>query len=52
MDSLVYPTLISNLPWGNAVEKVECANHAIKCFWTQLKNFVQNNLSYEGRGKL
>ena len=51
-DSSVYPTLISNLPWGYAVEKVGCANHAIKCFQGHLENLVQSNPSYKGRGKL
>ena len=51
-DSSVYPTLISNLPCGYVIEKVECANHAIKCFRTQLEKLVQNNSSYKGKGKL
>ena len=32
-DSSVYPTLIQNVPgWGYAIKKLECANHACKCY--------------------
>ena len=32
-DSSVYPTLVQNVPgWGYAIEKLECANHACKCY--------------------
>ena len=32
-DSSVYPTLVQNVPqWGHAIRKVECANHACKCY--------------------
>ena len=32
-DSSVYPTLIQNVPgWGYAIQKLECANHACKCY--------------------
>ena len=48
----VWSTLVSAVPWGFAIEKVECANHSVKCFRTQLENLVSNNPSYKGRGKL
>ena len=51
-DSSVWSTLVSAVPWGFAIEKVECANHSVKCFRTQLENLVSNNPSYKGRGKL
>ena len=28
-DSSVYPTLISGIPWGYAIKKLECANHHV-----------------------
>lgn len=32
-DSSVYPTLVQNVSqWGNTIQKVECANHACKCY--------------------
>ena len=51
-DSSVYPTLISSLPWGFAIKKLECANHAVKCYRTALENLVNNNPNYKGKGKL
>ena len=51
-DSSVYPTLISSVPWGYAIEKMECANHAVKCYRTALETLVQDKPHYRGRGKL
>ena len=51
-DSSIYHTLISSVPWGYAITKVECANHCIKCYRTSLEKLVQNNPSYKGKGKL
>jgi len=51
-DSSVRSSLVSNVPWGFAVEKVECANHLVKCFCSQLEGLVANNPSYKGRGKM
>ena len=51
-DSSVYPTLISNIPWGYAIKKLECANHAVKCYRSALENLVHNNPAYKGKGKL
>ena len=32
-DSSVYPTLVERVPvWGYAIKKLECANHACKCY--------------------
>ena len=39
-DSSVYPTLISSIPWGYAITKIECANHCIKCYHTALEKLV------------
>ena len=52
-DSSVYPTLLQNVPgWGYAIKKVECANHACKCYRAALKKLVQENSSYKGKGGL
>ena len=41
-DSSVYPTLIQNVPgWGRYIEKLECANHACKCYRSGLEKLVQ-----------
>ena len=51
-DSSVHPTLVRKVPYGTLIKKVECANHAVKCFRGTLENLVQDNPSYKGRGKL
>ncbi len=52
-DSSVYPTLIQNVPgWGRYIRKLECANHACKCYRSALEKLVQENTSYKGRGGL
>ena len=51
-DSSVYPSLISSIPWGYAITKIECANHCVKCYRTALEKLVQDKPSYKGRGKL
>ena len=52
-DSTVHPTLIAEVPgWGHAIHKVECANHATKCYRGALEKFVQEKPRYKGRSKL
>ena len=52
-DSSVYPTLLTSVPgWGQAIKKLECANHACKCYRGVLKKLVQDNYSYKGSGRL
>lgn len=52
-DSSVYPTLIQNVPgWGRYIEKLECANHACKCYRSGLEKLVEDKPSYKGRGGL
>ena len=52
-DSSVYPTLIENvLGWGRYIEKLECANHACKCYRSGLEKLVQDKPSYKGTGGL
>ena len=39
--SSVYPTLIQGvLPYGHAIEKLECTNHACKCYRSGLENLA------------
>lgn len=52
-DSSVHPTLLQNVPgWGYAIQKLECANHACKCYRGALEQLVQSNPSYKGSGGL
>ena len=52
-DSSVYPTLLQCVPvWGHVIEKLECANHACKCYRGALEQLVHNNPSYKGSGGL
>lgn len=52
-DSSVHPTLLQNVPgWGHAIRKLECANHACKCYRGALEQLIQNNPSYKGNGGL
>ncbi len=52
-DSSVYPTLIQRVPgWGHAIRKLECANHACKCYRGALEKLVQDNPSYKDSGGL
>ena len=52
-DSSVYPTLTQKVPgWGHAIRKLECANHACKCYRGALEKLVQNNPLYKSSGGL
>ena len=52
-DSSVYPTLLTSVPgWGHTIKKIECANHACKCYRGALEKLVQDNPSYKGSGRL
>ena len=52
-DSSVYPTLLQSVPiWGHVIEKLECANHACKCYRGALEQLVHDNSSYKGSGGL
>ena len=52
-DSSVYPTLLQSVPgWGQDIKKLECANHACKCYRGALERLVQDNPSYKGSGSL
>ena len=52
-DSPVYPTLIQGVPqYGHAIKKLECANHACKCYQSGLEKLAQENPAYKGKGGL
>lgn len=52
-DSSVYASLVTQVPvWGHAIQKAECANHAIKCYRGALEKLVQEKPKYKGKGKL
>lgn len=52
-DSSVHATIQAQVPgWGMYVSKIECANHAIKCYRNRLEKIVQDFPKYKGRGKL
>ena len=52
-DSSVHAQLISGVKgWGYAIQKQECANHAVKCFRSSLEKLVKDKPQYKGRGKL
>ena len=52
-DSSVHTTLLQSVPgWGFAIKKLECANHACKCYRGALEKIVQENSSYKGNGGL
>jgi len=52
-DSSVYPTLVAGVPgWGYAIEKQECANHALICFRGHLEQLVKDKPQYKGKNKL
>ena len=52
-DSSVHAQLISGVSgWGYAIQKQECANHAVKCFRSSLEKLVKEKPQYKGKGKL
>ena len=52
-DSSVMNSIQQYVPvWGNMVTKVECANHAMKCYHNRLEKIVQDFPRYKGKGGL
>ena len=52
-DSSVHPALLENVPvWGQDIKKLECANHACKCYRGSLEKLVTANPGYKGKGGL
>lgn len=44
-DSSVMANIQQYVPlWGNRVEKIECANHAVKCYHNRLEQIIQVSL--------
>ena len=48
-DSSVYLSVTLNVSYGLGVHKVECANHAIKCFRSGLEKLAKENAGYSGK---
>ncbi len=52
-DSSVYPSLFEGVPeYGVDIKKIECANHACKCYRGSLEKLVVENTSYKGKDGL
>ena len=52
-DSSVYPNLITEVPeYGHDIVKVECSNHAVKCYRSALEKLAQEKPHYKGKGGL
>ena len=52
-DSSVHANLVTQVPgWRHVIRKVECANHAVKCYCGALEGPVMEKPHYKGRGKL
>ena len=48
-ESSVYSTLLLSVPvWGRDIKKIECANHACKCYRGGLERIFQENAGYKG----
>ena len=48
-DSSVMSTLIQSVPYGSFMQKIECANHACKCYCCRLEAFAKDLLNFVGR---
>ena len=52
-DSSVHVSLVTGVPgWGHAIHKMECANHAIKCYRSALEKLVTEKPPDKGKVKL
>ena len=52
-DSSVHRALLDSVPvWGGDIKKVECANHACKCYRGSLERLASDNPGYKGKGGL
>ena len=48
-DSSVYHSVVTRVPtYGRDITKVECANHAVKCFQNRLEAFCNDKPQYRG----
>ena len=48
-DSSVYSSVSIGVPYGRFVQKVECTNHAIKCYRSALEKLVKEHSTFAGR---
>ena len=51
-DSSVMATIRQAVLYGAFVEKIECANHAVKCYRSRLEALAKDHPQYRGRGGL
>ena len=49
-DSSVLHTVQTTVPYGRDVKKVECANHAVKCYRGRLEQLAKDYPTFRGRG--
>ena len=53
MVTALHSTVIENASgWGRSITKLECTNHAWKCYRGLLERLIQDNPSYKGNGGL
>ena len=41
--------MVTNVSYGRYVQKVECANHTVKCYWNHLEALCKEHPHYRGR---
>ena len=47
-DSSVYHAVVIGVPsYGHHMQEVECANHAIKCYWNHLEKLCRSHPEYQ-----
>ena len=51
-DSSVHYSVTINVPYGRDVKKIECSNHAVKCYRSSLEKLVKDNPSFKGQNGL
>ncbi len=52
-DSSTMPLLLTEGPtWCRDIEKIECANHSVKCLRAALERLVEDKPHYKGRNRL
>ena len=51
-DSSVHLAVSISVPYGRHVQKLECSNHAFKCFRGGLEKLAKENVTFRGRNAL
>ena len=46
-DSSILLALVSSVPYGHYIKKLECTNYAVKCYCTTLENLTNDKPSYK-----